>query len=310
MTPARDLIIIGAGAAGLMAARAAVAAGYRTVVVDKGRGVGGRLAHRRGDGVGFDHGAQFFTLRDPVLRLAARGWADAGVIRAWSPGDEPRWIGQPGMSAVAKHLAVGLDVRLSWKAATCRHGDGGWTVTGEDVEPLTARWLLITAPVPQALALLGDVDLPDRAGLEAIAYEPCLAALATLAGPSTLPDGGLEITGDPTIRWLADNQRKGVSAGPSATIHSTGAYAAAHYGEPPESVLPTMLAAAAPHLGAAVTDATLHRWRYSRVTSAYPQPCYHAPALGLALAGDGFGGPRVEAALLSGAAAVRALASA
>ena len=56
-------VVVGAGISGLLAAQELTAAGWRVVVLDKGRGVGGRMATRRvGDGT-FDHGAQFFTVR-------------------------------------------------------------------------------------------------------------------------------------------------------------------------------------------------------------------------------------------------------
>jgi renalase len=56
-------IVVGAGMAGLVAARELSAASRRVVVLDEGSGVGGPMATRRiGDGT-FDHGAQFFTVR-------------------------------------------------------------------------------------------------------------------------------------------------------------------------------------------------------------------------------------------------------
>ena len=39
--------------------------GWAVTVFDKGRGPGGRLATRRADDLRFDHGAQYFTARDP-----------------------------------------------------------------------------------------------------------------------------------------------------------------------------------------------------------------------------------------------------
>lgn len=60
------IVIVGAGLSGLVAARSLAASGHDVSVLDKGRGVGGRLATRRiGDAV-LDHGAQFFTVRTDV----------------------------------------------------------------------------------------------------------------------------------------------------------------------------------------------------------------------------------------------------
>ena len=41
-----DVVIVGGGIAGLVAARELVASGLRVIVLEKGRGVGGRMATR------------------------------------------------------------------------------------------------------------------------------------------------------------------------------------------------------------------------------------------------------------------------
>ena len=56
-----QVIIVGAGIAGLIAARTLKDAGQPVLVLEKSYGVGGRMGTRRIlDGV-FDHGAQFFN---------------------------------------------------------------------------------------------------------------------------------------------------------------------------------------------------------------------------------------------------------
>ncbi|MEM7423722.1 MAG: FAD-dependent oxidoreductase, partial [Pseudomonadota bacterium] len=59
-----DVIVIGSGMAGLSCAKVLVEAGLNTVVLDKGRGIGGRLATRRAaDGMQFDHGLQYLSAK-------------------------------------------------------------------------------------------------------------------------------------------------------------------------------------------------------------------------------------------------------
>ena len=60
----RSCIVVGAGISGLLAADELQREGWTVAVLDKSRGVGGRMTTRRvGEGT-FDHGAQFFTVRD------------------------------------------------------------------------------------------------------------------------------------------------------------------------------------------------------------------------------------------------------
>ena len=81
-----DVMVIGAGVSGLLAAETLRDRGLRVVVLDKGRGVGGRLATRRTHPDVFDHGAQSFTARDPQFRLRVEAWQAAGIVRPWATG--------------------------------------------------------------------------------------------------------------------------------------------------------------------------------------------------------------------------------
>ena len=185
-----DVIVIGAGLGGLLAARTLQANGARVLVFDKGRGVGGRLATRRTQPGIFDHGAQFFTARDPQFRLLVEAWQSGGIVRPWATGfaladgtfkrdGEMRFCGVSGMTAIPKHLAQGLDVRLNAKVTRVQAGGDGWSVTTEAGERFSGRALLLTPPVPQSLQLLaaGDVPLSERirGDLEQINYGSCLA---------------------------------------------------------------------------------------------------------------------------------------
>ena len=321
-----DVIVIGAGITGLLATAALQSGGARVLILEKGRGVGGRLATRRTDLGAFDHGAQFFTARDPQFRSRVEAWQAAGIVRAWATGfaladgtfkhdGETRFCGVNGMASIAKYLAHGLDVRVNAKVVRVQTEGDGWVVTTEAGERFSGRALLLTSPVPQSLELLatGNFPLPEpvRSDLERIEYAPCLAVLAQLSGPSRVPEpGGLWFEGEP-VSWMADNQRKEVSSGTGAsvTIHAGPQFSRAQWETPEAQVTATLLAAAAPWLGSVPVQTQLHRWRYSLPLRVHPERCVvvleTAPLL---FAGDAFGGPRVEGAALSGLAAGAALA--
>jgi predicted NAD/FAD-dependent oxidoreductase len=75
------------------------------------------------------------------------------------------------------------------------------------------------------------------------------------------------------------------------------------------ALLAQLLDDAAPWLdGARVEAAELHRWPWSGPVVPWPDRCCQ-PAPGVLLAGDAFGGPKVEGAYLSGRAAAGALAA-
>ena len=81
-----QVVVVGAGLAGLAAARMLNESGHDVIVLEKSRATGGRCATRRiGDAV-FDHGAQFFTARSDEFSELVELWRDADVAREWCRG--------------------------------------------------------------------------------------------------------------------------------------------------------------------------------------------------------------------------------
>src|SRR3990170_2758785 len=130
-------VVVGAGISGLLAARELQTAGWRVVVLDKGRGVGGRMATRRVRDGTFDHGAQFFTVRAERFGRLVEEWLESGVVEEWSRGfadaegrqnedGHPRYRGSEGMISIPKHLARGLDVRTGERVVEVNIRDGAW----------------------------------------------------------------------------------------------------------------------------------------------------------------------------------------
>jgi renalase len=61
----RAVAVIGAGFAGLTAARELANAGLAVTIIEKSAGLGGRMATRHTSSLAFDHGAQYFAARVP-----------------------------------------------------------------------------------------------------------------------------------------------------------------------------------------------------------------------------------------------------
>lgn len=310
-----DILIVGAGLAGLLAAIDLQASGFHPLVVDKGRGVGGRLASRRIGSATFDHGAQFITARTPRFAALLREWQGLGLVTEWYRGtneEHIHWRGVPSMTAVPKHLARSLHVRLEMKMTALKEESSRWLATFENGETITANAVLLTTPVPQSLALLdaGGVVLEAlmQEQLEAVEYEPCMAVMAVLNGESNISKPGFLRFDSGPIGWIADNQAKGISAVSAVTIHATPAFSLEHQEDDRQKLGQYLLEVAAPWLGSEIAEFQIHAWRYARPRHAHAHPCLilnQSPLL--LIAGDAFGGPRVEGAALSGWAAAEAL---
>jgi renalase len=286
-----DVVIVGGGIAGLAAVFPLLEAGRRVIVLEKSRGLGGRMATRRLGGAVCDHGAQFFTVRGRAFGAmvaeahqaeAATIWCDGFARGSWADGDgegmvaepapdgHPRWRGVRGMTDLPKRLAalaVGrdhaghCDIRTGARVVGVAADRGRVRLTleqpeGEGPSTLAAAAAILTTPVPQALELLTDtgIDPIARQDLQRVDYDPCFALLLVLDRPSCVPPPGAIQFADDTsgpIAWLADNQQKGISPLPALTVHASGRFSRAHLNQPADTVAGLLCEAVRPWIGAA-----------------------------------------------------------
>ena len=316
--------VVGAGVAGLRAA-ALLSAHARVVVFEKSRGFGGRLATRREGGFSFDHGAPYFRARDPefvayVADLAARGilapWrarfaeidGNAIDVRAsWDEAD-PHYVGVPGMSAIGRHMAQGLDVRLETRIVATQAEGAGWSLVtegGEKHGPFDA--LVLALPAPQAQTLLPP-DSPLAESARAARMQGCFALMLGFERPLESPFDAALVRASP-LGWISlGHTQPGRHAAPALVALSANDWADAHVEDEPEAVTRTLLAALASLLGEAVRGAShqaLHRWRFANAGRARAPLAALDATRRLAVCGDWLVQGRVEAAFLSGSVAAR-----
>ncbi len=332
------VVVIGAGISGLTAAALLHNAKHHVVVLDKGRGVGGRLATRRintphGATAIVDHGAQFFTVRSPELTNMVQSWIEAKVVRQWclgfgdgsqvntqanssgrvdSPVDgHPRYVVNGGMTNLAKHVALNqgspLDVRTSTLVFEVRPGTtSAWTVVIDDGSTIDCDAVITTCPLPQSYSLTVTAGAELPTDLLMADYDRTIGLLAVLDTPPPIPaPGGLQ-NPDDTFSWIGDNSAKGVSSVPAVTFHANPQWSTDHWDDSPEHGRSALLEAARPYLGdSTVIVAEYKKWRFATPRSVWPEPYFVSPASPgtLVFAGDAFSGPRVEGAVLSGLAA-------
>lgn len=316
----RQVIIVGAGMSGLTAARRLSELGISSLVLDKGRAVGGRMATRRIGGAVFDHGAQHFSARSAEFRAAVSGWMDLGVVQEWyrgasitrpERGIEPRHVGTGGMRRLPEFMARGLDVQTAVQIAGLELVAGGGVrlVASGGAAVAEGAVVVMTPPVPQSVQLLVTAGIePTEAQterLDSVQYDATLALMATPDLPPALSDGHLAPQDD-KVAWIADNQHKGASELPALTVHSTAAFAADHIDGPKEAWVEELLDAASSLLGVGLSDPVGHGWRYSQPRTTLDIGAMSlAPGWPIVLAGEAFMGAKVEGAFLSGLAAAQ-----
>jgi renalase len=324
--PPDAVAVIGAGLAGLTAARVLHDRGRAVTVFDKGRGVGGRLSTRRADVGPFDHGAQYFTARDPLFRRAIEGWIAAGAAAPWAArivrmaggsvevSAAERFVGTPGMSAIPRHLARDLpDVRTAVRIDAIGGGPGAWTLRAEDgtVSGPFAT-VLVAVPSVQARPLVDPIAPALALSIASATMAPCWAVMVAFgspvardaaAGPFVATPFDAAIVADGPLSWaVREGSKPGRPPGERWVLHGSADWSAAMIEEPADVVIRELLAAFAIIAGPlpAATFTAAHRWRYALATRSLDDGFVFDAGLGIGIAGDWCAGARVEAAFLSG----------
>lgn len=311
--------VVGAGIAGLSAARELRARGHDVVVFERAPGPGGRVATRRIEGIdmpkaargatlAFDHGAQYFTVRDPRFQAIVDGWLNDRVVGKWdgrvvsfdSEGWEDlaantdRYVGLPGMSAIAKALAEPLDVRYGQRIET--------------IEPLATEFdrVILAVTADQAKPLVAHI--PELvAKLNAVVTRPCWAVMAAFEERVPARFDGAFVNGSP-LGWVARNQSKPKREWKvdAWVLHATPLWSAVHIDDDPEVVGSFLMEAFHDLIPSGLPrafHAVAHRWRYAMADPPLAVGAIHHA--GITLCGDWCLGTRIEDAFLSGLAAAQ-----
>ena len=326
--------VIGAGMAGIACARILADHNIDVTVFEKSRGTGGRMSTRRGDAGAFDHGAQYFSARDPRFAQAIAEWRSDGKVEEWharfaevgchgaAPIEvAPRYVAVPGMSSLCSHLARGLEVVTEARIEPLRRSGARWVVDSSgpgEVRRSHGEFdiVLSTVPAPQAAALLGSAS----PALASVATRTAMRAMWSMMWSTRsrvgLPFDHAEIlAGAPrvgeSLGWVSRISSKPGRAPDGIdrwVVLARPEWSEDRLERAPEDVLPLVeaeFAALCESLGVLLPDrlhGAAHRYRFALAArDGGPGPQFDAE-LGIGLAGDWLSGTRIEDAYLSGVA--------
>ena len=319
------VVVVGAGLAGLACARELADGGFEVRVFDKARGPGGRMATRRAGGRRFDHGAQYFTVRDDRFERAVDSWCRRGVVAPWKAtivvvdngnvtrktSRFPRFVGVPGMNAVCRHLALGLDVSYSTRVDSLNQEGNVWVLKDEGgVDLGRVDLVVVSAPSPQAGELFRTCSPDLAARAAAVEMAPCWAVMVTFPERLNLGFDGAFVNNS-AISWVSRNASKPDRPGDESwVIHASPEWSITHLEMEPDLAADALVrefCAALSVKREQPRHLTAHRWRFALPRSPLPETFLFDANLGLAACGDWCGGPRVEGAFLSGIAAAEGI---
>ena len=281
MSDPRDVLVVGAGVAGMTCARTLAEAGHTVTVLDKGNRPGGRLTTRRSRrGPEFDQGAQYLTARSVTFQQQVQRWIDAGILAPWTgrfvdltPGRPPidtqrqakRYVGMPTMAALAEQLsrpAPGIDgPHFDHRVEELSRDDAGWFVrvqAPQDAANPTPprlgpfRRVVLSLPPPQARDLLQTVgtsgrDLAERLGEVQIA--PTWTLMLAFAQPLEVDPtfAGAFVDHHPLASIVHNSAKPGrpavTDAGDCWVAHASQTWSTQHLEDQPAQVAAILTAA-------------------------------------------------------------------
>jgi predicted NAD/FAD-dependent oxidoreductase len=325
--------------AAITCARTLVQAGHRVTVFEKSHNVGGRMSTRTTPFGTFDHGAQYFTVRDPRFLQALQ--TTPTVCKAWSantvqvldergrvaavgqPPRESHWVPTPGMSALvrrwAKPLVDGMHVefqtrvthierdslnKTQWQLRTTGTGDSTHVFSGFDA-------VVLAIPSTQTQALLETAPKTGamRKKMEKVTVDPCWTLMlafpqAVQPGLTTLgPQWNAARSTHHRIAWLArESSKPGRNVIERWTVQASAAWSAEHLQDDAARVQAKLLKAFSEVTGIRAQPAHIetHRWLYAKTDKPLGKTHLWDAKAGLGVCGDWCVGHRVEDAFVSG----------
>ena len=324
-----DVIVIGAGVAGLQCARRLAGAGAEVVVLDRASKVGGRCATREIEHIPFEYGPLFLHGDEPAFLETLDTVADVQRLAGW-----PRRVegqGTPcqpeafaphqrrlafveGLHQYPRSLASGLPIRLNTQVAAIAADPDGVTVTSTDSQRFRGRDLVLALALEQTFGLLPM--LPPGAGLAgAIAMlglfssVPCLTVAAAYSRGADAPpwDVCFPDEGDALLAISNESSKRPEVRRCLLVLQGQPRWSRERLEQPRESWAAELLGHGARLVGrwaASPEQVHLQRWRYARLDKAneLASPLvFRVGASRVGVAGDLFApGGGVQAAWMSG----------
>ena len=342
MIKQNKVAIVGAGIAGLSCATALEKCGFHVTIFEKSRGVSGRLSTRVTEHWQCDHGAQYFTARDPVFDAEVQRWVNAEVAQLWEPSlkvfdgntfsakenesNTMRYVGYPKNNAPAKWIAKSLNVLTETTVINIHRHAEHWQVSSKEhgLHAENFDFIILSIPAPQAEVLLREANSQLASLCASVEMQPAFALMVHFGQAVPCQFDGLFINRG-LLSWIArDSAKPGrvqalTTDSETWVLHASSAWSKAHVNDEKEFVSQQMLAefkrilhfddyfnAAAP---VAITPASyhLHRWLYADCAHYLADVYQLDTEQKIGLCGDWLNGGKIQGAWLSGLKLAQAL---
>ena len=313
-----SVAIIGAGLAGLTCGTALKSFVQNIKIFEKSVFPGGRVSRFRAGEYEFNHGAQYFTVNNPLFWNIVSAWQTEGIVRPWdgwivelqkgqitnSDLATQRFVGVPRMQIVAENLARKCDLVTSANISEMeRQDEGGWRLFNERGDYQGAFDIVIIATAAHQVADLCRSVREISEQADRVDMTVCWSGMLAFEPRLKIPYDAAFVLDSP-LSWISRYQYSSTESDADCwVLHASPEwsqqYAASFRGRVMHALLDafweaTDLKAQKP------ASASVHCWKHALPINPIGEDSLFVEADAIGACGDWCTAPRIEGAVLSG----------
>ena len=313
-----SVAIIGAGMAGLTCGTALQGMVDTIRIFEKSIFPGGRIGRFRAGEYEFSHGAQYFTVNNPLFWNIVSAWQSEGIVRPWdgwivelqkgqiinSDMSTQRFVGVPRMQKIVENLARHCDLVTSVNITELEHQEsGGWRLFNErgDYQGLFDI-VIVATDAHQVVNLCRPTKKICRAA-DNVDMTVCWSAMFAFERVLNLPYDAAYVLDSP-LSWISRYQLAEAERDADCwVLHATPEWSQQYVASFRGRVMHALLDAfweATDHAVAKPASASVHCWKHALPINPIGEDSLFDEEKALGACGDWCTAPRIEGAVLSG----------
>ena len=313
-----SVAIIGAGLAGLTCGTALQGMVDNVRIFEKDVFPGGRVGRFQAGEYEFNHGAQYFTVNNPLFWNIVSAWQSEGIVRPWdgwivelqrghitnSDMSTQRFVGAPRMSKIVENLARHCDLVTSTNIVELEQQEsGGWRLFNErgDYQGLFDVVIVATAANEAVKLCRSVVDI--RRAADNVDMTVCWTGMFAFERPLNLPYDAAFVLDSP-LSWISRYHYGGQQPDADCwVLHATPEWSQQYVASFRGRVMNALLDAFWEATDLAVhkpASASVHCWKHALPINPISEDSLFDESKGIGACGDWCTAPRIEGAVLSG----------
>ena len=309
--------------AGLICATALKGLVSQVKIFEKNIFPGGRVSRFRAGEHEFNHGAQYFTVSNPLFWNIVSAWQSEGFVRPWdgwivelqngqinnSDDATQRFVGRPRMQAIVENLSSNCDLVTSTNVSEMEHqADGGWRLFNERGDYLGVFDIVIIATAAHQVGGLcrNITEISELA--DNVDMTVCWSGMFAFETKLDLPYDAAHVLDSP-ISWISRQQvsQSSSSRPPDSTdrwvVHASPEWSQQYVASFRGRVMHALLDAfweATDLSEIKPVASSVHCWKYAAPINPISQDSLFVESKTIGACGDWCTAPRIEGAVLSG----------